>query len=292
MLRKISEEELKKILYDHKLWLNDKNTGKQAELYGMDLEHVDFSSENLCGARFSGSKLCGANFHNAILCGADFCRSDLRNANFTGAYLKSANFADANLWYARLDNSDLSEAYFSYANLWKATLCDAELQCAVFRNTNLCDVDFFGADLSDTNFECALLYGSSLRFTNGLDLSSRAAASLMVCPEKGSFIGWKKVIDDGGTEYIVELLIPDDAKRSSATSRKCRCSYAIVQSVTKNDKSQEKVQSVINHNFSTETVYEVGKPVYPDSFDDDRWMECSNGIHFFITRVEAVNYRV
>lgn len=37
-------------------------------------------------------------------------------------------------------------------------------------------------------------------------------------------------------------------------------------------------------------VYEVGKEVVPDLFDEDRWKECSHGIHFFITRKEAENY--
>ena len=36
-------------------------------------------------------------------------------------------------------------------------------------------------------------------------------------------------------------------------------------------------------------MYEVGKEVVADSFDDDRWNECSHGIHFFITRNEAEN---
>ena len=32
----------------------------------------------------------------------------------------------------------------------------------------------------------------------------------------------------------------------------------------------------------------ISKPV--KDFDDDRWNECSTGIHFFITRDEAVMY--
>lgn len=33
-----------------------------------------------------------------------------------------------------------------------------------------------------------------------------------------------------------------------------------------------------------------GETVVPDSFDEDRWNECSNGIHFFITKQEAIDY--
>ena len=39
-----------------------------------------------------------------------------------------------------------------------------------------------------------------------------------------------------------------------------------------------------------ELLYKVGKTVYPDGFDEDRWNECSNGIHFFMTRREAELY--
>jgi hypothetical protein len=31
---------------------------------------------------------------------------------------------------------------------------------------------------------------------------------------------------------------------------------------------------------------------YPDSFDDTRWEECSHGIHCFLTREEAINYKL
>jgi hypothetical protein len=34
----------------------------------------------------------------------------------------------------------------------------------------------------------------------------------------------------------------------------------------------------------------IGETITPDGFDDDRWNECSNGVHFFITRYEAENY--
>nr|DAE41777.1 MAG TPA: hypothetical protein [Caudoviricetes sp.] len=37
-------------------------------------------------------------------------------------------------------------------------------------------------------------------------------------------------------------------------------------------------------------IYKVGEIVTVDDFDDNRWNECSTGIHFFINRQEAVNY--
>ena len=37
-------------------------------------------------------------------------------------------------------------------------------------------------------------------------------------------------------------------------------------------------------------VYKVGEIVEVKNYDEDRWNECSTGIHFFITRDEAVMY--
>ena len=98
------------------------------------------------------------------------------------------------------------------------------------------------------------------------------------CPEEGAFVGWKKCREN----VIVKLLIPDDAKRSSSTSRKCRASKVVVlevfgaeYGVSQNDEN---------------TIYRVGETVTPDAWDEDRWKECSNGIHFFITRAEAEQY--
>ena len=87
-------------------------------------------------------------------------------------------------------------------------------------------------------------------------------------------------------EKIIELLIPKKAKRSCATTRKHRCEYAKVVSI---DGKKTKGLYVVNTS-RVETRYEVGKIVKPDSYNEDRWNECSNGIHFFLTKKEAENW--
>ena len=98
------------------------------------------------------------------------------------------------------------------------------------------------------------------------------------CTEKGSFIGFKKA-----SNSIVELLIPEDALRSSATSRKCRCSKAKVLSIT-NINGDEIKREVVS-DYDNKFVYRVGETVEVEDYDMNRWNECSTGIHFFITRV-------
>lgn len=106
----------------------------------------------------------------------------------------------------------------------------------------------------------------------------------LACPSDGAFIGWKKV-----NGKLVQLEIPADAKRSSATTMKCRCSKAMVISITNIDGSNE-VDEVLNTLQVSKCLYKVGQLVIPDSFDEDRWNECSHGIHFFINKEDAINY--
>ena len=110
----------------------------------------------------------------------------------------------------------------------------------------------------------------------------------MRCPQKGSFTAFKKVAGKDGP-LILEIRVPADAKRSSAAGNKCRCSKAKAIALYNPDgtpSKETKAHSQENDGF----VYELGKVAVPDSFDEDRWVECSNGIHFFMSFEEARDY--
>ncbi len=206
-------------------------------------------------------------------------RANLRGADLPGADLRGADLCGANLRGADLRGADLREA-----NLREAYLCGAYLCGADLREANLRGADLRGADLCGAN-----LRGADLREANLREANLREAKNIpfipLACPERGEFVGFKKI-----GEYIVELLIPTNAKRCSATTRKCRASYAKVVSLTTLSGEPVKTNSVTNTGYSPNIVYKVGELVYPDAFDDDRWNECSHGIHFFINRQEAVEY--
>lgn len=106
----------------------------------------------------------------------------------------------------------------------------------------------------------------------------------MSCPDTGAFIAWKKA-----RRKIVKLLIPEDARRSSATGRKCRCDKAQVLAIQNRDGSDAKVNSVASGR-DKDFVYTVGETVTVPDFCEDRFRECAAGIHFFINRQEAVEY--
>lgn len=208
--------------------------------------------------------------------------ADLRYANLYKADLCHANFRNANLDHACLNYADLRFANFYNAKLSHTGLGYADLRSAVFGGTTLDDVTLYGADLSYADF----------KHTKFRDVDLRGAKNIpfipLACPSEGSFIGWKKISKSNGEEFLVKLLIPEDAKRSSATSNKCRCDKALVLEITNID--NENNIDVITNTCYHPCVYQVGEYVYPDYFDEDRWKECSHGIHFFIDKQEAMSY--
>ena len=147
---------------------------------------------------------------------------------------------------------------------------------------DLCNVNLRNANLSNANLRGANLRGA--KNTDKIAWNAHTAFYPLQCPETGSFIGYKKAAGK-----IVMLEICADAKRSSATSRKCRCSKAKVLSITNLDGSESGL-SEIESDYDGDFVYRVGETVEVPDFDDNRWNECAAGIHFFITRDEAVKY--
>ena len=275
-MKKLTQEQINKILEGHKHWLNE-------DCKGWETMKADFSHCDLSGADLSGANLSGTNLRGANLIGAN-----LSGVNLSGAYLLYANLRGANL-----SGADLSGAYLLYANLGGAYLRGANLLYANLIGANLSGADLSGANLSGTNLSGADLSGANLRGTDlsGTDLSGANLSGAkevpyipMVCPEEGDFIGWKKTGDK-----IVKLRIPEDALRISATTRKCRCNKAEVVEIYNIDGTIAN-ERIVNSSYDSSFTYEVGKTVEVQDFDTNRWNECTKGIHFFISRQEAINY--
>lgn len=162
-------------------------------------------------------------------------------------------------------------------SLYKADLRDVYLRGANLRGANLRDACLRGANLCDAYLHGANLYGANLHCAKNEPFIP------ISCPSDGSFIGWKNI-----KGCLVKLLIPEDAKRSSATTNKCRCDKAKVLEII-DLTTNEHLDKIINEEYA-KCVYRVGKMVYPDKFDKNRWKECSHGIHFLINKQEAVEY--
>ena len=192
--------------------------------------------------------------------------TDLRDADLRGVDLRGADLRDADL-----HGADLRSANLSYADLRDANLRDADLRDANLGGANLGGADLHGADLRSADLRDADLRGANL---SGANLIACKGLEQQCILQAGEIVGYKKLAD--GT--IVTLRIPAIAKRVNAYgSRKCRAEFAYVTEGTGNAKHDG-------------MAYVQGTRVEPDKFDPDPRVECSHGIHFFITKTEAEEY--
>ena len=221
--------------------------------------------------------------------------ADLRYADLRGANLHGANLHDADLRDAYLGCADLRDAYLGCANLHGADLNHADLSHADLRDAYLGCADLRGANLShanlsDADLRYADLRGANLRDANHVKLS---IAKTSILPDEGDIIGWKKAWTDNEmppTPVIVKLLIPSDAQRSNATGRKCRASTARVLDLQDEQGNSLPPDTTAYSSYDPDFTYKKGETVHVEDFDTNRWNECAPGIHFFITRIEAVKY--
>ena len=194
------------------------------------------------------------------------CREDTDYSVKLGLAVQWAIKSRANLGGANLRGANLRGA-----DLRGANLSDANLRGANLSGANLSGANLSGAYLGDANLRGANLSGAYLSDAKGSDL---AIARTRILPD-GDLIGWKKCRDG----VIVKLRIPESAKRSHAFGRKCRAEFADVLEIF------GAAEAISQHDNTT--VYRAGARINPDGFDENWQEECSCGIHFYITRVEA-----
>ena len=265
---------------------------KGADLGYLDLTGANLSGIKLCDANLSCAKLCKANLRGADLSGANLSNADMNRTNLESATLIKTNLIGAFILEANLKLTTISNATFTNANLYRAnftrstilhtSFCYSNLTDARLENSYLREVDFSKAGLEGANFHQAYLDNVKL---DGIITDFSTSFLALQCPEEGSYIGYKKCRED----LIVKLLIPEHAKRSSATSRKCRASEAVVLSITNLDGTPANTDVAFGF-FDESFAYKVGEVVKVDNFDPNRWHACASGIHHFITRGEAVNF--
>lgn len=267
----ISSKQLKTIMDAHTKYLAGKAGGKCANLKNVVLTGLirdyNFSKvvfENVTAnyVTFSDCKFSKCHFdEDCKFISADFNDCDLsevemnNGVTFAGASFDRCNFKDANCY----------GAIFRDTSFW---------------NTDLTNVKMLEADFTNADFvRCKL---------NDIKYDECTCSIALACPEKGAFTAFKKAELYNGDRCIVELQVPADALRSSATTRKCRVSKAKVVAVYTMDGKSVKQNAYSTHTRSF--AYKLGKTVEVKNFDKNRWNECSTGIHCFITKREAEQY--
>ena len=200
--------------------------------------------------------------------------------------------------YEKEDNSikeTLIEAIKQGADLQGADLQGADLQGADLRRADLQGADLQGADLRRAYLQGAYLQGADLRraylqgaYLRGADLQGadlqKLKHTIWIIPEEGSFIAWKKLANN----CLAKIEIPAKSLRTcNFLNRKCRAKYVKTLKIWDSEgKEIDEMQGM----RSKDTIYKIGRLTYADGFDKDLTIDCSKGIHFFITKQEALDW--
>ena len=268
---KYNGSNLEEVLADHSVFLKT----RYDDTCGFDGSVASFHSTELRGIDFGGKDLRHADFSKAVI----------RNCDFTNAQLVFANFDGATVCNTKFNNADMQRANFTFANASDCSFSNVKFRAAGLRASYFGMCDFDKAEFDDlTDLNSVIL-----------DRPQNMPYIPMACPEEGEFIGWKKCFVSVGTyisKYvIVKLKIPAWAQRSSGLGRKCRASEAWVLEIQELDGTVLGPDTVAFSKFDPSFEYRVGTSVFPrGSFEQNRWLECADGIHFFLNRQEAVLY--
>jgi len=227
----------------------------------------------MSGIHLIHSCLEEASMQFAILQGSILWDSKFTGANLKGAVLTGAQLCDCCFEEANLDGADLYASDLDYASFKKASLRGARIDSvrwtyyANFTEADVTGTDFSGCELCENSFKGATGFHPHMR-----------------CPEEGSFIAWKKCRDN----HIVKLLIPENAQRTGAIVYCCRASEAVVLDIRDEDNEPcEAAVSCADGDF----IYRTGETVYPKEAFDSHLLADGSGIHFFLTRTEAEQFK-
>jgi hypothetical protein len=184
--------------------------------------------------------------------------ANLRGLDLCGVMLSGRDLRSADMYFTRLRGADLSHADLRAANLG----------CADLIGANLCGANLLFANLQTANLDRANIVAANLPHFQIPD---------------GNLTVWGKK-----SGSLVRLLVPATARRTAClVSRKCRAEYVVTQWIEGGLDAVQHVSSSVLIEGTITTTYSVGEETYPDMYDDDPRVDCSHGIHFFLTEQEA-----
>jgi hypothetical protein len=182
------------------------------------------------------------------------------------------------------DNSPFIEETIQNALLQKIDLSYANLRGVNFyKKWNLNNINFSNADFKNARVYRADFSGAILNNVKNLNTN---------CPKEGEFIGYKKCFVGNLQNIrrcIVKLKILSDSRRSSSTTKKCRCDKVLVLEIQNLNGSRSRCKTAKSC-YDISFKYKIGEVVEVKNFDDRFWVECAPGIHFFMNRDDAVKY--
>ena len=222
-------------------------------------------------------------FKNCNFNRSNFATCIFLNCTFEGCTFNYAEFSFNQIVHCEFCNCDLTKCNIRYTDFW----ANFDDNC-IFDNTTFFQLCGFPSTNIYADFSAVRFIDCNIDFLSGHQESLNKHIPL-ACPVEDEFIGWKKAYIDE-EEYIVKLLIPADAKRLSARSSKCRCNKATVLEIMTINGTPCPDDFWVFSKYDKNFAYKKNDTLIIEDFDENRWNECSNGIHFFMNKIEAIEY--
>lgn len=304
----IGDKTLAELIAIHYEWLRSTEKSWNYSNPPVKLANVDLSGVNLESVNFSRMDMTNVDFKGSNLRNACLARSTMNKVWFNDTCLSGANMWHSSMWDTIFDNANLSSADLSFADIRFASFDNTNLYGVNFKGTIIYQSTFYHSNCEEASFVNAWISDGMFRYTSlksvavsyrtswfytSFDDESMVNNNIcsLACPSHGSFVAWKfaRLKDNHSNIILVKLEIPEDAQRSSGTTNKCRASKAKVLEVEDLDGNKLSDDIEIVSDFDPGFTYKVGDIIEPDiQFDNNRWNECSHGIHFFIDKRDAI----
>lgn len=203
----------------------------------------------------------------------------------------------------QIDGIRISQANADFCGMW---LVDADLRGASFLSCDMTGVDLRGANLQGADFRGSTLRGAKFL---GCKVDDKTQFSAFQIPQEGALIVWKKVCMYARgwyEDYIGDCLLKlkvTGKRTASVVGRKCRAASALVLGAYDlNGKKITAKKRIYKSKHDLDFVYEIGKVARSKKdkrvgaeatgkkYDPNPLIECTNGIHFFLTFAEARDY--
>ena len=246
---------------------------KEANLNFVDFTDSYFDSVDMNAADLTHVLFNRSTLENVNMKAADIFKSDIKNSN-----LCNVDFISSLVINCDCDNSSFFNSVMFRCNIWNSNFTHInDFYYSKIVSTFLKDCVFTFSDYEDAFADC------SMKRT----IITPSEPVETIVPETGSFIGYKKVRLDNGSCGVVRLKVLEDSKRSNGTSCMCRCSKAKVLSII--DERGEYYRQGYSF-YDKSFKYKVGEVVEVENFNDNKFLDCTHGIHFFMTEKEAWDY--
>ena len=276
------------------------------KIHDLIIKNTDIFMSNIFNNRITNLEVKGSNIDKCNICTIyTVKKSTIHNSSIYNCQLHDIIIEDI-----MFSNNIISDTFMTRIMMLPNGI--AAFMLSKFIGTKIANSIITRSYLYKCDFDDVVILDSLLKNTITCE-SNINDIMRYSCPDAGSFIGYKVVKtipepvqpEDAGINAVINIFnkhistfliavleIPEDAKRSSAFSNKCRCDKAKVLRFENIDGTEytDATEAIPASYKGTNVIYKVGEMVYADEFDPKPYNECSNGIHFFVDRRSAVKY--